>query len=312
MGKLEVVFRIRLAYPVLGLGIAELPAVATFAEPGNTVRIEAPQYGPAAGKSALEGFEEMTLRVERECTDEQGMNTSTSNRERLRINQDAGRAFWQLFEAIRESALRRDNTVFMYPVVPAEDIGSNPLVRSCELEWIYNGNSLQRERIGRGIPAIQVTDDWWADAVKRLGEGRPVPVYTRFALDAFYFAEHDPPRGIIMACAAWETALRCYLANVASKRDPAYLVASEAGNVPTLYESAKAARGGPLFYDIIDQAIGFERASFELYRKMMDDLRRQRNKLLHQGKMDFPEGAATDYALAVLAAIEWLFAGTES
>jgi hypothetical protein len=41
-GQAGGVFRIRLAYPVLGLGIAELPAVATFAEPGNRVRIEAP------------------------------------------------------------------------------------------------------------------------------------------------------------------------------------------------------------------------------------------------------------------------------
>src|SRR5260370_31303094 len=78
----------------------------------------------------------------------------------------------------------------------------------------------------RRLPAIQLTEEWWAEAVDRLKRNQPVPVYTRFALDATYFADHDPTRGIIMACSAWETALRFYLAEVASKRDPPYLLAS--------------------------------------------------------------------------------------
>ncbi len=312
MGKLEVIFKIRLAYPVLDLTTSKLSAFPKFAETGNTVRIEAPQISPATGQPPSEGFDQMTLRVERECADEQGMDTAYSNRERLGINQDAAKAFWQLFEAIREAELWLHNTVFVFPVVPTENIESNPLVRNCEVEWIYDGNCLERTHLRRNIPAIQITDDSWTVAAKRLNEGRPVPAYISFVLDAFYFAEHDPPRGIIMACAAWETALRYYLANVASKRDPAYLVASKSGNVPKLYQFGKAARGGPVFYDMLDHATPLEQLSLELYRKQIDDLPRKRNKLVHEGETQMPKGAATDSALAVLSAIEWLFADTES
>ncbi len=284
------------------------PAVIQFAETGNTVRLEAPECIPAREPSVLEGFEQMTLHVERECTDEQGRDTSENNFERLHINHDAARAFWQLFEAIREAALRLNNTVFMYPVVPSENLRLNPLVRGCESEWIYNGESLEKTKTGKGIPTIQIEDDWWAAAVKRLGEENPVPVYTRFALDAIYFAEHDPPRGIIMACAAWENALRYYLANVASRRDPAYLLASKLVGIPRLYEFATTARGGLLFYDWIDKATGFERVALESFRQRMEKLGRVRNKLLHAGEMKVSEMAATDHALAVLSAIDWLFA----
>lgn len=311
MGKLEVIFRIRLAYPLVRLSSGEPPAVVKFPETGNTVRIEAPQYGPPTSQPALEGFEQMVLHVERECTDEEGMNTSHDNCERFGIYRDAAVAFWQLFEAIREAALRRDNKIFTYPVVPAEDIRSNPLVRAWEFEWIYNGNSLEKTPLGRGIPAIEIKDDWWTDAVRLLSEGKHIPVYTRFALDAFYFAEHDPPRGIIMACAAWETALRYYLATVASKRDPAYEVASKLRGLPTLYSFAAKARGGQLFCDRIGHATGWERDSLELFRRLVNDLPTRRNKLLHEGRADTSKGETTDYALAALAAIQWLFEGAD-
>lgn len=307
MGKLEVVFTIRLAFPSLHMGAGGPPAMVKFAETGNTVYIAAPQYIPATPQLSLDGFEQMTLRVERDCTDERGIDTSYSNADRLHINQDAARAFWQLFEAIRETGWMRDNTVFMYPVVPAENLLTNPLVKSCESEWIYNGKSLEQSKIGRGLPVIEITDDRWANAIKRLGDGSSVPVYTRFALDAIYFAEHDPPRGIIMACAAWETALRYYLAIVASKQDPAYLVASKGGNIPRLYEFAKAARGGPLFCGWIDGATDLERRCLESYRLQMEKLGGIRNKLVHEGEDNLPKGTATDSALAVMSAIEWLF-----
>lgn len=310
MGKLEVIFRVRLAYPLLRMSASDAPAIIQFPDTDNTVRLEPPQYGPAPAQSALEGFDQMTLHVERECTDEQGRDTSDANSDRLRINQDVARAFWLLFDAIREAGLRRDNTVFMYPVVPSENMRLNPLVRGCESEWIYEGTSLERLQMGEGLPAIEITDDRWAAAVKRLGEGKPVPVYTRFALDAIYFAEHDPPRGIIMACAAWETALRYYVASVASKRDSSCVAASKRENIPTLEQLSTRARGGPLFYDWIDKANEFERRGLEIYRQRMLELRGMRNELLHEGEGQFPEAAAIDSALAVLSAIEWLFEGT--
>jgi hypothetical protein len=40
----------------------------------------------------------------------------------------------------------------------------------------------------------------------------------------------------------------------------------------------------------------------------MENLGSVRNKLLHEGEMKLEEMAATDHALAVLSAIEWLFA----
>ncbi len=251
----------------------------------------------------------MTLRVERECTDEVGTDVSPENADRLRINHDAARAFWQLFEAIREAGLRRDNRVFMYPVVPSENIQSNPLVRGCESEWIYEGTCLERLQMSKGLWAIEITDDRWAAAVKRLAEGTLVPVYTRLALDAIYFAEHDPPRGIIMACAAWETALRYYVATVVSKRDSRCVAASKRENIPTLEQLATRARGGPLFYDWVDKANDFERRGLEIYKQRMLELRGMRNELLHEGEAKLPAAAAMDSALAVLSAIEWLFEG---
>lgn len=309
MGKLEVIFRLRLAYPLLPMYASQSPAIIQFRDTGNTVRLEPPRDVPQPAQPALEGFAQMTLRVERECTDEVGTDVSPENADRLRINHDAARAFWQLFEAIREAGLRRDNRVFMYPVVPSENIQSNPLVRGCESEWIYEGTCLERLQMSKGLWAIEITDDRWAAAVKRLAEGTLVPVYTRLALDAIYFAEHDPPRGIIMACAAWETALRYYVATVVSKRDSRCVAASKRENIPTLEQLATRARGGPLFYDWVDKANDFERRGLEIYKQRMLELRGMRNELLHEGEAKLPAAAAMDSALAVLSAIEWLFEG---
>jgi hypothetical protein len=307
MGKLEVIFKVRLAYPLMRMSTAETPAVLGFKNTGNTVHIEAPQFIPDITQLPQQGFDEMTLRVERACSDKIGRDFSVQNSNELQIGQDAAKAFRQLFEAIRESALRRDNIVFIYPVVPSEDLRNNPLVKGYESEWIYEGASLEKFKYESGRPVIQVTDEWWRDAVKRLGSGDSVAVYFRFALDAFYFAQHDPPRGIIMACAAWETALRCYLANEASKRDPKYLRASKEHGLPRLCQSAQEARGGPLFFDSIDKASGMERASFKSFQQLMEGLGKVRNKLLHEGEFKLPEMAAWYHAMAVMGAIEWLF-----
>ncbi len=107
-----------------------------------------------------------------------------------------------------------------------------------------------------------------------------------------------------MACAAWETALRHYLATVASTRDPAYLVASRGGNLPRLLEFMKAAKGGDLFFD------GYGKGTdefFERQRKCIYQLPTFRNRLLHEGKAAIPRGTAVDAVLTVLNAIEWLF-----
>src|ERR1700691_5035562 len=133
MGKLEVIFKLRLAYPLLPTYASQVPVIIRFQDTGNTVRLEPPRDIPQpTTQSALEGFGQMSLHVERECTDAEGNDLSSSNAKRLRINHDPARAFWQVFDVIREEAFRRDNTVFMYPVVPSETIQLNPLVRSCD------------------------------------------------------------------------------------------------------------------------------------------------------------------------------------
>jgi hypothetical protein len=124
----------------------------------------------------------------------------------------------------------------------------------------------------RGVPAIQLTDEWWTEAVDRLKRNRPVPVYTRFALDATYFAERDPTRGIIMACAAWETTLRHYLADEAAKLDPAYLVAADSRSIALLRKFAETAKGCTLLQDAIDQSTGITKEHLEYFRLMLNEL----------------------------------------
>jgi hypothetical protein len=190
-----------------------------------------------------------------------------------------------------------------YPVTPAEEIQNNPLVRTCSFEWQYNGTEIYRGSL-HGIPMITITGECWKEAQGRLAGRKTVPPYISFALDAAYFSEGDPLRGIIMACAAWETALKHFLANVASIRDPAYLVASRGGNIPRLYEFAKAAKGGPLFYESAGTG------SDEFYERQRESIRRLpewRNKLLHEGRTAIPPGTADDAVFAVLNAIDWLF-----
>lgn len=142
MSKLVALFRIRLSFPLLAHAIAKEPAVVVFTDTNNTVSIEFPRPGPALEDPALNGFDEIVLRVERECTATEAVDASAVKLTSFQIDQDAARAFWQFFEAIREAALRQDNTVFMYPVVPSHDIQTNPLVRRCTVDWVLDGKSL--------------------------------------------------------------------------------------------------------------------------------------------------------------------------
>jgi hypothetical protein len=306
VGKLEAVYRIRLSFPLLAHAVTQEPAVIKFADTDNSVSIEYPKPGPAPEKPELEGFDEIVVRVERECTAIQA-DIRAKFLNNFRMDTDAARAFWQFFEAIREAALRLDNTVFMYPVVPTHEIEANPLVRRCRVEWTFDGQPLVQGMGQRGLPAIELTDAWWTQAVDRLKRNQPVPVYTRFALDATYFAERDPTRGIIMACAAWETALRHYLANVAAKRDPAILVAADSRSIPLLRKFAETAKGCTLLQDVIDQSSGIVKEHLEYTRLMLNELPKLRNKLFHQGEMEVSTTNAGAAASAVLTAIEWFF-----
>ena len=251
-------------------------------------------------------FAQAFIHVSRECTDQEGLDTSYTNFKRLRIPTDAGRAFWSLFEMIREAEFRGQSamgfsTIAGYPVTPAEEIQDNPLVRTCQAEWKYGGQS-SLVSLG-GVPTFSVTQNAWSEARTRLSAGEQIPAHLSFALDAAYFSKFDPLRAVIMACAAWETALRYYLSDIASQRDPSYARAAERNGIPVLYRFAVLARGGHVFCDQTHPAI----ADFiKRERECLEQMPRLRNKLLHEGNRALPEGAAIDTALTVLNAIDGL------
>lgn len=156
MGKLQVIFELGLAHPLsLFEGIPDHPATVHFADTGNTVSIDPPKPGTRkSDPGTLGAFEVLILRVQRDCSDTEGKDTTYINNERLSINKDAGRAFWRLFETVRNVELRHRH-VAGYPVVPAETIQSNPLVRKCKAEWIYDGVRIQQMTFG-GIASVGI------------------------------------------------------------------------------------------------------------------------------------------------------------
>lgn len=296
MGKLEVTFRLELIYPFfIPWKIEDKPVKVYFKDSGSTVSIERPEWGPVRNDI-------LVLRLERQCADEELEKGTPKPSLEMTVLKDSGRAFWQFFEAVREIEAR-DHRGAGYPVVLTDTIESNPLVRHGQVEWIYNGDSIQKHSFG-GTATIQLRPDVWTETARRLEDGFSAPAYRSFALDAVYFGiSGDPPRAIIMGCAAWETALREYLESVASKKDEAYRLAAKLKGIHRLYAFVKAARGGPLFYDTPGQDATLE-------KKLMEELPKLRNRLLHLGEKDLPEGKALELALNVLRAIDWLFQDT--
>ncbi len=303
MGVLCVNFIVGLAHPLsIPQGVPDLPIRVKFDDTGNTVCILPPKLSsPSDFGESLGAFDSLALYVTRQCTDEEGKDTTYANNERLHINRDAGRAFWRLFETLRELESQKDYAP-SYPVAPAEAIQQNPLVRTCETEWIYNGVIVGSQPFG-GVGSIGIEYESWVEAKRQLEGGVEVPAYRSFAADALYFATAgDPLRAIVMACAAWETALREYLETIASTRDGAYVVASNLQGIPLLYDFVKIARGGPAFCDW---------PGMDDERRRVEELPKLRNKLLHRGERNLPEGAALNSAIGVLDAIEWLFAAAK-
>ncbi len=112
MGRLEVSFRIGLAHPLmLSDVLPEFPIAVTFQDTGNTVRIDVPQMTSAPEQERLGVFGKLVLRVERQCTDEEGQDGTFANCRRLRIPSDAARAFWWSFEIIRYVEFHKDSCI---------------------------------------------------------------------------------------------------------------------------------------------------------------------------------------------------------
>jgi hypothetical protein len=150
--------------------------------------------------SKLGAFARFTIRVRRECSDLEGRDAAIRECRDLHILTDAARVFWQFFEVMRESDLR-DNSLAGYPVARAEEIQDNTLVRTCSLECSYDGVQIRSIPLS-SHPAIQITENAWKNAARRLPAREEVSQPISFVLDAAYFAESDPIRAIIMACAA--------------------------------------------------------------------------------------------------------------
>lgn len=298
MGRLEVMFRLGLTHPVSIEGPPpQSPAQITFTETGNTVRIEVPRWSAVENQERRGAMASLVLHVERQCSDEEGQDPTFNNYRRLNIPQDAARAFWMLFDTLRYVEFHRKGFLPGYPVAPSEEIQENPLVRTCEAEWVYEAKDMQSGSFG-GIATIGLDDETWREAANRLSTGTKLPPYISFALDAAYFLKGDPVRAVIMVCAAWETALRYYVANVA------LTPANDNSNLPQLRQIAERARGGPLFYDAVVDEFS---ESVESQRKHIEELPRWRNKLVHEGRNLIPKGEAESSVLAVLRAIDWLF-----
>jgi hypothetical protein len=298
MGWLEVSIKIGLAHPLLMMHVPPCELVASFPDTGNTVYLDPPDgLTPDVHQKNLGVFDLLTLRVRRQCSEEEARNSAFVEFRNLHILGDAARVFWLFFEIVRETEFRKNKTLAGYPVTRTEEIQNNPLVRTCELVSSYDGHSVRTIPLS-SHPAIEITESAWNEAARKLSAREEVLPHVSLALDAACFVESDPSRAIIMACAAWETALRCHLRNTVSAPN------LRRANLPKLYEFMETAKGGGLFYE----QYGKGRDEFlDHQRTCILQLPKFRNELLHEGKAAIPLGTAVDAVLTVLNAIEWLF-----
>ncbi len=204
-----------------------------------------------------------------------------------------------MLELIRDEDFLHNETIAGYPVAPSEEPQRNPAVEFAEATVLFEGEVISSPSRG-GLASLQISPGVWNRVCERLERGDAVPAYRSFLLDAFYFATSgDPVRAVIMACAAWETALRQYLSShAAHQASPTREV--ERAHLPRLLNLAETAKGVILFDTI-------ETRERERRTGQIKNLAVLRNKLLHTGRRELPKGEVVDMALCVDAAIIWLF-----
>lgn len=298
MSKLEVVFRLGLAHPFLLMDrLNAKSATTTFPETGNTVWIEAPRGGPRPEPATDRGvFDVLILHVERECKAEERDAVCHAKLHEWGMIHDAATTLWRVLEYVRDEDFLRNSTVAGYPVVPSDTPQSNPIVQTASAELTFDGEALSPMALG-GIPSIQIAYGVWDRVCERLERREEVPPYRSFLLDAFYFATSgDPIRAVIMACAAWETALRHYLSSISAFARQA----KGKTKLSALRALAERAKGRTL----LD---GFDGATREHLTGQITGLTMLRNNLLHKGQKDLAKEDVVGMTLAVDAAIEWLF-----
>src|ERR1700694_4647752 len=159
MGILEVTFKIGLSNPLMHGYAASAPLMVTYKDTGNTVEIDPPGRLPATEAFGHFGsLDQLILRIRRECTASEAQNIGIAELSNFRILADAARAFYYLFESMRETDFRENSVVPGYPVTFAEDIQNNSLVTTCDLDWSYDGIQVaQGTRIGGGHLTISVS-----------------------------------------------------------------------------------------------------------------------------------------------------------
>jgi hypothetical protein len=283
MNKLEVIFRLGLAHPLLILDTTERRAWCRFSETKNETWIEV-QRGLLPEKASGE-FDVILLHVEREC----GPEDRDEARYYAVLNEwgiikDAATALWRFMEYVREGDFMTDQTVAGYPVVPSETPQDNPVVQTARAEVVFDGQVLTTLPFTT-VPAIQIRAGAWDRVCEKLEKGEDIPPYRSFLLDAYYFATSgDPIRAVVMGSAAWETGLKQYLTSIGKN------VLKK--NRPTLTQMAEDAKR-----DHIPASI----------TGALANLARLRNDLLHEGKKSLTKEDIVGMILAVDEAIIWLY-----
>lgn len=287
MSKLEVVFRLGLAHPLLFMDDLSPRAKAHFPDTGNTVWIEVQLVGSWPDNQTDRGvFDILLLHVERECrpADRDDARVYAKLRE-WGIIGDAATTLGRFLEYVRDEDFLRNRVAGGYPAATSDSPQANPVVQAAKAEIIFDGTPLTTLSLS-GVSAIQIEHGTWNHVCERLARGDDVPAYRSFLLDAYYFATSgDPVRAVIMGCAAWETALRQFLSSI-GQRNLGHK------NIPSLRKLAEKAKGEALF-DSDDNPVA--------------KLARLRNKLLHLGEKNLFQEDIVGMILAVDAAIIWLF-----
>src|SRR6267378_1286215 len=162
MSRLEVVFRLGLAHPLLLYGSNPRIARTTAPETGNRVWIKPPTGAPWPEPTTGRGvFSVLHVHVERECSREDRDAVCYAKLVEWGIVRDAANALWRALEYIREGEfLGKRSSVAGYPVVPSEAPQSNPVVQTAVAEITFDGEPLSPMALG-GIPTITITHDAW-------------------------------------------------------------------------------------------------------------------------------------------------------
>lgn len=287
MSKLEVIFRLGLAHPLLIMDNTQRRARSCFSKTKNDVWVEAERG--LRPETATGQFDVLLLHVERECQPEDRDDARSYARlVEWGIIGDAATTLWRFLEFTREEDFLQDKTVAGYLAAPSKTPQDNPVVQTARVEVVFDGEVLTTLPFST-VPAIQIRWGAWDRVCEKLERGQGTPPYRSFLLDAYYFATSgDPIRAVVMGCAAWETALRQFLSSIGKKN-------VEYKNVPRLRRMAEVAKGAVLP---------------DWLSKPVTELARLRNKLLHEGKKGLAKEDIVGMILAVDEAIIWLFASS--